>query len=149
MKKIPFGHTAFVFLLLFLSYHASAQRRQLPDNKLGGAITLNLKPAGTGLDLRAEFPLNRIKLLEGVSLVPQVSYYPWFNPVSEFYAGASVHLGVYAINTWRFYTLAGVSYNGWINHENNPERQGGFSNMGIEAGIGVSKKLRKCMYSFF
>ena len=135
--------------LLFTSADAFSQRRYTPKNRVGGALIYKFPPSGLGLDLRAEFPVRQINLLEGLSIVPQVSYYPWFNAVHEFYVGAGAHLGVYSIDTWRFYTLLQLSYNGFINWENNTAREGSFSNFGMEAGVGVSKKLLKCWYPFF
>lgn len=149
MRSIGYKKPVFFLLMLCISLASYSQRRQPDNNKFGGAVIYNIQTSGLGLDLRAEFPLTRINLLEGLSIVPQVAYYPWFNPVSEFYIGSAVHLGVYTINTWRFYALANVSYNGFINHENNTEREGSFSNLGLDAGIGVSKKIRKCWHPFF
>jgi len=115
------------------------QRRNLPHNRVGGAVVYNFQTHSPGFEARAEFPLNRIDLLEGISIVPQVTYYPWFDRVHEFYLGSSVHLNVYAIEQWKFYTLLNVSYNGFINYENNEERDGNFSNLGLDLGIGVSR----------
>ena len=137
------------FLLLFICTDTFSQRHQSPKNKVGGAIIYNIPTRGIGLDLRAEFPIRQIDLLEGLSVVPQVSYYPWFNSVHEFYIGAGAHLGVYSIETWRFYTLLQLSYNGFINWENNTARDGNFSNFGMDAGLGVSKKLLRCWHPFF
>ena len=140
--------TVLIFSFLAISY-AYPPRNTGRNNKAGGALLYNFNTRGLGVDLRAEFPINRLDLLEGLSIVPQISYYPWFNSVSEFTAGTDVHLGVYAIDRWWFYTLANVSYNGFINHQDNDIREGDFSNLGIDAGAGVSCKLLKCLHPFF
>lgn len=119
------------------------------QNRIGGSVVYNPHTKSLGFGLRAEIPIESINLLEGISIVPQLSYYPPFSPIHEFYLGSSVHLGVYSINRWSFYTLINLSYNGWINNDNNDYRQGKFSNLGVELGVGVSRKLMKCLYPFF
>ena len=118
------------------------------NNKIGGSVICNFQTKSLGLGLRAEFPVKSINFLEGISLVPQLAYYPPFDPVTEFYLGLGANLGVYRINNWLFYGLTELSYNGWINHEDTEYREGQFSNLGIEGGIGVSVKVKKCLYPF-
>lgn len=115
---------------------------------LGGSVIYNFKSKGIGLGFRSEIPIERIQLLEGISIAPQISYFPWFNDVSEFYIGSSIHLGVYKINRWLFYGLANVSYNGWINYGDSNDNNAQFSNLAAEAGIGVTQwKCRWRPYS--
>ena len=118
------------------------------DNRIGGSFLYYLHTNSLGLGVRAEFPIESINILEGLSLVPQLAYYPPFNPITEFYIGSGLQLGVYNINNWLFYTLANFSYNGWINNEDNDYREGQFSNIGIELGIGASVKVKKCWHPF-
>jgi hypothetical protein len=66
---------------------------------VGGAIIYNFQTNSIGLDLRTDLPLKNIDFLEGISLVPQLAYFPSFNKVHEFYIGSSVHLGVYTMKT--------------------------------------------------
>ncbi|MBN1950743.1 MAG: hypothetical protein JW801_06040 [Bacteroidales bacterium] len=135
------------FLILSLNTHA--QRRQYENNKIGGGIDFNLIRLGLGLDIRAEFPIKQIDLLEGLSIVPKLSYYPWFNRVHELYLGSDVHLGVYNYESWKFYGLVNLSYNGFINYENNLYREDkGFSNFGMDIGGGVKTKLGKCLHPY-
>lgn len=148
MNRLSLSLTVF-FLIVLCNSDVFAQRRNLPHNRVGGAAIYNFQTHSLGLDARAEFPIHRIDLLEGISVVPQLTYYPWFNRVHEFYLGASVHLNMYAIEQWTFYTLLNVSYNGFINYENNEEREGNFSNLGLDPGVGVSRKVLKCMHPFF
>ena len=140
--------TWLIALLLFAVLPVFSQRNPGPKNRVGGAVVYNFQTRGLGIDARSEFPIHRISLLEGLSVVPQVSYYPWMFQVSEFYIGSSVHLGVYSINTWRFYTLLNLSFNGVINSDDSNLRNDNFANFGLEAGIGVSTKLFKCMHPF-
>jgi hypothetical protein len=113
---------------------------------VGGAIIYNFQTNSIGLDLRTDLPLKNIDFLEGISLVPQLAYFPSFNKVHEFYIGSSVHLGVYTINKWKFYALGNLSYNGWINYENSKKKNAKFSNLGLEGGLGITTK--KCLRPF-
>ena len=119
------------------------------NNRMGGSVVYNLHTKGLGLGIRGEIPINRISLLNGISIVPQLTYFPSYNPIHEFYLGSGVHLGVYSIERWSFYALTNISYNGWINNDDAEYREGKFSNLGIEAGLGVSRKVKKCLHPFF
>ena len=121
-----------VFTLVSLLVHSQEYR-------IGGSAIYNFKTKGLGLGLRAEFPLESIELLEGLSIVPQASYFPGFNNISEFYLGSSVHLGVYKIKKWIFYTLINASYKGWINYSDADDENARFSNLAIEGGLGVTR----------
>jgi hypothetical protein len=111
-----------------------------------GSAIYNFQTNSVGIDLRAEIPLKKPVLLDGFTVVPQIIYYPWFNKVTEFYIGSSVHLGVYSIKKWALYTLVNISYNGWINYESSGMSDAKFSNLGIEGGIGVTTK--RCLRPF-
>ena len=140
-KSVPF------FLVItgsIISLSLSAQQ-----NRFGGSAIYNLSTRSLGFGLRTEIPIKQIDLLEGISVVPQVSYYPGFNPVSELYIGSSVHLNAYAYDRWMFYGLLNLSYYGWINNDDTEYRQGDFSNLGVDLGVGLSRKVRKCWYPFF
>jgi hypothetical protein len=112
----------------------------------GGSAIYNFQTNSFGIDLRTEIPLKKPVFLDGFSIVPQIAYYPWFNKITEFYVGSSVHLGVYTINKWAFYTLVNISYNGWINYKSSEMKDAKFSNLGVEGGIGVTTK--KCLRPF-
>ena len=137
-----------IFIISFLVLNAySISFSQ--QNMVGGSLVYNLHTKSLGLGLRAEFPIEKVDLLEGLSVVPQLTYYPPFNRIHEFYLGSSIHLGVYSIDRWLFYTLVNVSYNGWINNDDTRYREGNFSNLGVEIGIGISAKVKKCLHPFF
>jgi hypothetical protein len=114
---------------------------------LGGSLIYNFSSRGTGIGLRAEFPIERVKLMQGLSVVPQASYFPGFNnDYNEFYLGSSIHLGVYSHRKWLFYTLANISYRGWINYDETADENTQFSNLAAEAGLGVTR--RTCLRPF-
>lgn len=137
-----------ILILLSLCLSGNTQRRFYEKNRVGGGIDFNIDQVAPGIDIRAGFPLNKIDLLAGLSIVPKLSYYPWFNRVHEFYIGSDVHLGLLKRDPWKFYALMNLSYNGFINHENNLYRDGGFSNFGMDLGVGASLKLLKCLYPY-
>ncbi len=140
----------FLFIVMFFihSNSYSQYNRHLPKKKIGGSVLYNMHTASLGFGLRYEVPLNQIDFLEGIRLVPQASYFPGFNNISEFYIGSGVHVHAYKYNTWSFYGLLNLSYNGWINHEDILYREAGFSNLGIEPGAGASCKVLKCLHPF-
>jgi hypothetical protein len=108
------------------------------NRAVGGGLIYNLQTKSFGIDARAEYPVESISLLEGLTVSPQLSYYPWFNRIHEFYLGSSVHLGVYSVKNWKFYGLTTLSYNGWINYNNSNINNAKFSNLGFELGAGVT-----------
>lgn len=108
------------------------------EYRVGGSVIYNLKTNGLGFGIRGEFPIKSIDLLEGFSVVPQVTYFPGYNDISEFFLGSSLHLGVYKLERWIFYGLANVSYNGWINHEESNDSDAKFSNLSLDGGVGVT-----------
>ncbi|MBN1599347.1 MAG: hypothetical protein JW894_13720 [Bacteroidales bacterium] len=135
----------FIFIILFFTSFNYTNSQQ---NRIGGSLLYNFSNKGFGLGLRAEFPVKQINLLEGISVVPQVAYYPSFNTIHEFYIGSSVNLNAYVYGRWTFYGLLNISYNGWINNENTEYRTGNFSNFELDLGLGVNRKLFKCLYPF-
>ena len=126
-----------ILLISFLIFAGIQSYSQ--EYQVGGGAIFNLKNSGFGFGVRAEFPIQSIDLLEGFSVVPQVSYFPGFNEVSEFTIGSSLHLGVYAIEKWVFYGLANISYKGWINHEESSDPNAKFSNLVLDGGVGVTR----------
>lgn len=132
MKQIRFN-IIFLSILTISGINTFAQ-----EYRIGGSAIYNLKTDGFGFGIRAEFPIQRIDLLEGFSIVPQITYFPGFNDVSEFYLGSSLHLGIYKLDRWIFYGLANVSYNGWINYEDSNDPDAKFSNLALDGGVGVT-----------
>ena len=70
--------------------------------------------------------------------MPQLVYYPGFNDIHEFNIGVSGHLNVWRNDWLRTYGLGNLSFNGWVNHEDNPTVSEGFANWGAELGAGVT-----------
>ncbi len=140
--RIPVFKITLFSLLLTFCVEAFPQQYSL-----GGSAIYNFSAKNFGLGFRVEFPVEKVTLLEGLSIAPQVSYFPWFNRVSEIYIGSSVHLGVYRHRTWLFYGLLNVSYNGWINYQDSEDEDAKFSHPGVDIGAGVTR--RKCRWRPF
>ena len=125
--------TTFLLLTIFFCHNIIAQK-----TGVGGSAIYNFQTKSFGFEARAEYPVEQISLLQGLSLAPQISYFPGFNKVHEFYVGSSFHLGVYSIKKWKVYGLANISYNGWINNKDSGANNAKFSNLGFDLGAGIT-----------
>jgi hypothetical protein len=137
---------SFIISALFLLFCMNTKAVKPPQNGVGGSVIYNFQTNGIGLGLRAEYPLESIDLLDGVSLVPQIAYFPGFNDIHEFFVGTSAHLTCYTLNKWKFYGLINLSYNGWINYKDSGSRKAKFSNPGMELGAGIT--MNRCLRPF-
>lgn len=132
MKK---NRLSTVLFLLILSHFLSVNAQEF---RLGGSAIYNFRTHGFGLGIRGEFPVERIEWLEGLSIVPQLAFFPSFNRVTDFYIGSSVHLGVYKHRKWIFYGLINASFRAWdLNDDSDGAEE--YSNVAVEAGIGVTR----------
>ncbi len=132
MKKTKLSS---VLVLLLLSSFLSINAQEY---SLGGSAIYNFKTKGFGIGLRGEFPVERVEWLEGLSIVPQLSFFPSFNRVTDFYVGSSIHLGVYKHRKWIFYALINASYRAW-NIRDDSDSGEEYSNVAVEGGIGVTR----------
>lgn len=107
---------------------------------LGGSVMYNFQTESWGLGIRAEFPKNRL------SIVPQVSYYPSFNKIHEYYLGVGFNYNLFRLRKWTFYVLAHPGYNAWLNYENSAMSKAKRSNLDLEGGIGL--KTGRCLKPF-
>ena len=101
---------------------------------IGASAIYNPETESIGAGLRVEIPKNRI------SFVPQVSYYPAFNNITEFYGGISLHLAIINPRKWTLYAIGNGSFNGWLNYSSSSVDNSSFSNWGAEAGGGFTTK---------
>lgn len=123
------------FLLFLITNYSNAQMIGY-----GGGSIYNFQTESIGFGLRIEIPKDQY------SIVPQVSYYPSFNKIHEFYTGFSGHLNLIHIKIWTIYALANGSYNGWINHNSTSGIPGNFSNWAAEGGLGVTTNTWFCPF---
>ncbi|HUW07651.1 MAG TPA: hypothetical protein VMW01_15490 [Williamwhitmania sp.] len=127
----------FIATIAFVAFSSVLQAQH---TALGGEVIYNIQTSSYGAGLRVELPYKYF------SIVPQVAYYPAFNKVTEFYAGASLHLNVIKAKQWTGYGILHGGYNGWINYQNSAVKNAKFSNWDAEAGAGI--KLNRCLYPF-
>ena len=132
---------------LFLLSVLNCQNTFSQNTGIGASAIYNLQTRSIGIEARAEYPLEQFYLLEGLTFAPQISYFPGFNKVHEFYLGSSIHLGIYTIKKWRIYGLANIAYNGWINHKDSKSERAKFSNIGFDLGGGITGTT--CLRPFF
>jgi hypothetical protein len=112
----------------------------------GGGMILSTPEKNFGLDLRMSIPMDYygIDLLEGIWLVPQLSYYPAGNKYLDL--GTSMHIGAYRLKEQLFYGLTNISYSMWLNYNNSNEGNAKFSNLNWELGAGWTTS--KCFRPF-
>ena len=107
---------------------------------LGLAAVYNFQTESFGPEIRAEF------VKGDLSLVPQITYFPGFNKIKEYYAGLSIHLTMLSYGKTYLYGIAHGSYNGWINHDLSLMEKARYSNWDAELGAGL--KMGKCWQPF-
>ena len=129
--KIIFSFLFFNLCIASL-HNAFGQRREKQPTGFGAAVVYNFQTAGFGGDLRARIPVyNRM------FIVPEVSYYPSFNPYHEMYAGAALHYELFSLGGYDFYLLGAPYYNNWINADDFAPTLRKQHNFTPEAGAGL------------
>lgn len=100
-----------------------------------GAI-YNLQTESTGFEFRG------IIYGDKINIVPQVAYYPnlGINKIHEFYLGVDGEYNFLIKDKARFYGLAHLAYNGWINNHNTSKKENNYNNWCAEAGVGIAGK---------
>ena len=132
-----------VLFVLFISIVSIANSQEYG---YGGGLIFSTPTKNFGLDARMSIPLKDygIDYLEGIWLVPQLSFYPTGEMFLDL--GASVHLGVYSLNRHLFYGLTNLSYSMWLNQSKSTDVDAKFSNMNWELGAGWT--TTKCLRPF-
>jgi len=125
--------TALIILSFNLALHAQKKSAGLEG-------IYNFQTSSIGFGGRFEMPFRYF------SVVPQVSYFPAFNKVSEFYAGASLHANILKMKKWASYGIIHGAFNGWLNYADSPMRDAKFANWDAEAGLGL--KTNGCIFPF-
>ncbi len=118
------------FLIIFLIFIISISKAQFG---LGVSGIYNFQTESFGVGGRIEIPFGA-----KVSLVPQLNYYPSFNKINEYYAGAAIHYYAFNIKKFRFYLLAHGGYNAWVNYQTSHMEDASYSNWNFEGGIGLT-----------
>jgi len=107
---------------------------------VGGSVLYNPQTNSFAGGLRVEIPYKRI------SFVPQLSYYPSFNKINEYYFGSAIHLDFMETARWKLYLIGMLAYNRWINYNANPQMHAKPNNWDTEFGMGFTTK--KCIRPF-
>jgi hypothetical protein len=131
-----------ICLLLCICYFncfrsgAQAVKREKKGIGYGGSIIYNFHATSLGADLRMKIPL-----VNKLSIVPQLSYFPAFNDYHEFYGGAALHLEIARIGTYNLYIHGAGFYNRWINAADYSQDEGDEINFAYEAGGGLVRSF--------
>ncbi len=127
-------------LLTVIAMVVSVHLLSAQNKSVGVEGIYNFQTSSIGVGGRFEIPLRYF------SIVPQVSYFPSFNKVTEFYAGASLHANILKAKKWTSYGILHGAFNGWLNHSDSPMSNAQFANWDAEVGLGI--KSNSCIFPF-
>src|SRR4051812_26266181 len=103
-------HYFLFILVLFTSFSANSQ-----NIGVGADVMYNFQTESFGVGARVNiFPNNQL------SIVPQVSYYPSFNKVSEYYLGLGLEYKFIRREKINFYAIAHGAFDQWLNYQQSP-----------------------------
>lgn len=127
-----------LFIIIFFLLNLEVNNAQTFG--LGASAIYNFQTESFAGGIRAEFPMSSF------SIVPQISYYPHFNKIHEYYLGIALHQNLFHVKSLTFYVLLHGGYNGWINYDVSALTNANYSNWDFEGGIGV--KTNRCFRPF-
>jgi len=131
-----------VFILIVFGISSSYAQKNAKEIGVGGAVIYNFQTEGFGAELRGDFRLSR-----HFAIVPEVSYFPSFNPIHELYAGVSAHYLFPITRNIDGYLTAGGFYNDWINAVDYSHGLKKPNNVTAEGGGGLIRS-RGCIRPF-
>lgn len=100
---------------------------------IGGSGMYNFQTESVGFGARVSlFPDNKL------SYVPQITWYPSFNKISEYIIGLSLEYKVRTDKRFNYYALVHGGYNQWINANSSALKGAKTANWNLEGGIGIS-----------
>lgn len=117
-----------ILFSLAISFGSYAQ-----DIGVGGSAMYNFQTESFGFGLRTSIFPNKT-----VSFVPQLTYYPSFNKVSEITLGLAIEAKLIRTRKLNWYVLAHGGYNNWLNAEESPMEGAQTTNWNMEVGGGVT-----------
>ena len=103
------------------------------DFGVGGAVMYNFQSEGFGFGGRANFYPNN-----DLSFVPQITFYPGFNTVSEYLVGLSIEYKVIKGYNLNYYLLTHGAFNHWLNADESPLEDAQSINWNLEGGVGIT-----------
>ncbi len=101
------------------------------SQSIGGGLAGNIQTESLGIELRAVVPISFI------SITPQIAYYPFFDKVSEVYAGIGLQVPFLSFRSSHLYALGHVSYDAWLNYTESPMKNAKLHNIAGEVGLGI------------
>jgi ABC-type long-subunit fatty acid transport system fused permease/ATPase subunit len=101
------------------------------SQSIGGGLAGNIQTESIGVELRAIVPTKFF------SVTPQIVYYPFFNTITELYAGIGIQVPFMHIKTANVYALGHASYDAWFNYDVSPMLNAKFHNFAGEIGLGI------------
>jgi len=137
MFRINLHFVRVLFYVIFIVISPKISAQQIG---LGGSILYNPQTESFAGGLRVEIPYKRI------SFIPQLTYYPSFNKISEYYLGVATHLDFMGTAKWKLYAIGMASYNRWSNYSSKPQLKAKPNNWDAEFGIGWT--TRRCIRPF-
>ena len=101
---------------------------------IGAEAMYNIPIKGFGVGVRSHLHLS-----DRWFLSPQVSYYPGWNQVVEWYYGADLNFNLMPETKWGAYLAAGPYYNRWSNFASSEYSKAKLNNFSAELGGGFVK----------
>jgi len=137
MRRFKINILSISLILVILGINNKVKCQQIG---VGGSLLYNLQTESFAGGLRVEIPYKRI------SFIPQLTYYPSFNKISEYYLGVATHLDFIGTAKWKLYAIGMISYNRWSNFTSKPQLKAKPNNWDAEFGIGWTTK--RCIRPF-
>src|ERR1035437_3069514 len=101
--KIP--NLLFSLIFIFIVFPGRSQ-----NVGIGGDVMYNFQTESFGAGARVNiFPNNKL------SFVPQISYYPAFNTIHEYYFGLGAEYKFIRKNKFNIYAIGHGAYDSWLN----------------------------------
>ncbi len=122
-----------IFILLFFSqvYHSKAQQqKRLIEYAIGSSY--NFQTKGIAFEARG-----KINIYKSFYITPRISYFPSFNKIHEFYAGADLNYFFFDYKSISPYLILGGYYNNWINNKSFHSPLATKNNFAPEGGAGL------------
>ena len=132
--KIPNLLFSLIFIFIVLSGRSQ-------NVGIGADVMYNFQTESFGAGARVNiFPNNKL------SFVPQISYYPGFNKIHEYYFGLGAEYKFIRKNKFNIYAIGHGAYDSWLNYESSKMNGAKKNNWDFEGGVGISNN--KCLRPF-
>lgn len=125
-----------VIIFVLIEFKVKAQ-----NIGVGADVMYNFQTESVGFGARVNFYPNST-----VSIVPQVTYYPGFNKINEYFFGLGLEYKIVRTNRYNFYLLGHGAYNLWVNYEESTLENAQASNWNFDAGAGIT--TNNCLRPF-